>query len=392
MTRAAINPAVLAWFRNRAALSIEAAAKKAGLAASQYAQVEAGAALPTIRQAKLLAKAMNVSLAALYLPEPPEDFLVHRPHDFRQIDVAADQQISPALARELDRAQIQRSRAEDLFLELDQGIAQFDFRCTLDQRPEDVAAHFRKSLDYAEVLARRTIPPKEAFDYVADQLGRRGVLVFQMTDVAVDEARAFSVSAEVLPVIVVNAKDAWVARLFSLIHEATHLALGSEGICTLDDSGSVGRAAADVRLEAFCNSVAASFLMPRDQFDAAIARVDIEDLDSAIASLARRFGVSKIAAARRLLTLGRITADTYRAKQDQFELEFQEVERIRRERLRQANGGPNPVSMRLLALGKDYSRLVLEGYHRDLISLSQVSDYLGLRLKHISRVQERLTD
>ncbi|MGZ9034940.1 MAG: ImmA/IrrE family metallo-endopeptidase [Rhodospirillales bacterium] len=63
-----------------------------------------------------------------------------------------------------------------------------------------------------------------------------GVLVFQATRVEMDEVRGFSIAEPVLPVIVVNRKDAPSGRTFSLLHEFTHLLLRRSGICDFDES------------------------------------------------------------------------------------------------------------------------------------------------------------
>ncbi len=74
--------------------------------------------------------------------------------------------------------------------------------------------------------------------------------------------RAFSLYFDVLPVIVVNGADWARGRLFSLLHEYAHLLLHSEGLC--DMVTDTKATTPDAQLEARCNAIAASILMPRD--------------------------------------------------------------------------------------------------------------------------------
>ena len=136
-----------------------------------------------------------------------------------------------------------------------------------------------------------------------------GVLVLATRGgkVAVDEMRGMSLYFDVLPVIVLNGSDYPRPRLFSLLHEFTHLVLHTEGLCDVvtDDRPPT----ADRSLEARCNAIAAAVLMPAAEVRArpeVIARNDIPaswDYDS-LRPVAAHFGVSAEAFLRRLSTLG----------------------------------------------------------------------------------------
>ena len=41
-------------------------------------------------------------------------------------------------------------------------------------------------------------------------------------------------------------------------------------------------------------------------------------------------------------------------------------------------------------VGKPFARLVLDAYHADSITGSDVSEYLGVRLKHVPQIEKRL--
>ncbi len=122
------------------------------------------------------------------------------------------------------------------------------------------------------------------------------------------EMRALSLYFDVLPVIVVNGADVPRGR-FSLMHEYAHLLLHTGGLCdTITDTHAT---TPDRQLEARCNAIAASILMPRA---AVLARPEVQarvhardSLDySSLAAAAAPFGVSAEAMLRRLLTLDRV--------------------------------------------------------------------------------------
>ena len=57
----------------------------------------------------------------------------------------------------------------------------------------------------------------------------------------------------------------------------------------------------------------------------------------------------------------------------------------------QGEGGP-PLEVRVIAsAGRPFVSLVLDGYRRNAVSSSDVSDYLGMQLKYIGRLAKQLT-
>ena len=53
-------------------------------------------------------------------------------------------------------------------------------------------------------------------------------------------------------------------------------------------------------------------------------------------------------------------------------------------------GFVDPVTDTLSAFGRSYTKTVLEAFDGGQITVSDVSRYLGLRVKHLSRIQESL--
>jgi Zn-dependent peptidase ImmA (M78 family) len=210
---------------------------------------------------------------------------------------------------------------------------------------------------------------------------RLGVLVFQANRVETDEASGFAYWAETLPVIVVNRKDVFARRVFSLMHELVHLMLHQSGVSDLNIDAH--RPAHDDIVEVFCNAVAAATLMPKDLFLAEPAVIERgagrhEWTDNVIESLAAKFGVSRESIVRRLLTVGRTTETFYARKRAQYYDEF----RARKERKKEQNADKsmarNIPRETVGDLGRPFVRLVLENFRQERLTLSDVSGYLGV--------------
>ena len=83
---------------------------------------------------------------------------------------------------------------------------------------------------------------------------------------------------------------------------------------------------------------------------------------------------------RRLLALGLTTQDFYRA----------ERERLTRPP-NQTEGGPIPVPRRAIrSVGQRFARAVIDAYEREAITSTDVSEYLGVRLKHLDAIRALL--
>lgn len=123
-------------------------------------------------------------------------------------------------------------------------------------------------------------------------------------EIPVEECRGFALVNEVAPFIFVNNKDSKTAQLFTLIHETTHILLGT--------SAGFGGDVEKIHdaTERYCDRVAAAFLMPADL---------VKTTWEGISRTAKKFKVSEIAMARRANELRLISGDEYR----NFYLEYQ---------------------------------------------------------------------
>jgi Zn-dependent peptidase ImmA (M78 family)/transcriptional regulator with XRE-family HTH domain len=386
--KALVKPSVLKWARQSLNLPLTDAAKKIGVKVSKLSdwESESGTSSPTIGQLRKAAGVYKRPLAVFFLSDPPRDFDALR--DFRRLPDPTQATPSPKLNLEIRRAQMRRETA----LELAAGLG-------IDpSRIQSIRSDLRES-DHFAAEAGRVLGVSlaeqcgwrdryEALHGWILALERAGILVFQTGAVPLEEVRGFSISADLYPVIVVNAKDSPRGRVFTLIHEFAHVLLNSGGLCDLHTTRRGSSQEEDV--EVFCNQAAGAFLLPSTEFlrepivAGKAARATWEE--SEVRQLAEKYSVSQEVVLRRLLTLGRISQSFYQQRRQEL------VEAYRRESERTQGGFVPYHVLKTRDLGRAFIRLVLEAYHTETINSSDVAEMLGVKLKHLSTIEQDVVD
>lgn len=388
--KATIQPAVFKWARESARLDIATVAEKLGVEQEIVEAWERGDDKPSIAKLRKAAELFRRPLAVMYLQEPPLSF--QPMHDFRRLPEAGGGQYSPELAYEMRLAHQRREIAIEALAESGEQPNPLPFAASLNDNPEVVGSAIRDALgvDYKTQSGWRE--DRVAFHAWRARLEDQGVLVFQASRVDSSEASGFAYYADVAPFIVVNRKDSWGRRVFSLLHEAAHLALHRSGVSDFDGVGP--RNANDQEIEVFCNKIAAATLMPRKRFlsEAILqehpGRHEWSDAD--IAELARTYAVSREAVVRRLLTLGRATEDFYARKRAQYLREYV-ARKAREKEMRGDQGIPRNMPRETVSdLGRPFVGLLLSQYHADRLSLSELSGFLGVKARHIDGIERAL--
>ena len=377
---ALVEPEMLAWAREAAHLDRAIAAKKLGIPEERLQAWESGYSRPTVKQLRRLAHIYRQSFAVFYLPHPPDDRLP-KLRDYRRLPGGAVEGLSYDLLLELRTAVDWRSIALEL-LELE-GVdpPRLELVASLGEDPELVADRVRACLGVSLDDQLHWGNNRIAFNAWRDAAEQAGMLVFQARGIAVEEMRGLSVSEHPLPIVVVNRKDAYAGRIFSLLHEVAHLALHVTGVCDLTTEP---RPAEEQRFEVFCNHVAGATIVPRQALmqaaNVGANRRPCEWSDEKLTRLASHFCTSREVILRRLLALGHTTQSFYERERQRYAEELES--RPRRK------GFLPPPSDVVSAAGKPLVRLVLSAFYADRITANDVSDYLGVRLKHLPALTE----
>lgn len=380
--KAVVKRELLEWARSDAGFTLEQAAKRIAVRPERLAEWEAGTRWPTITQLRKIAEVYHRPLAVFFLDVPPKAFSAM--HDFRRLAGVGPEPESPKLNLQVRRAYQRREVALDLFRELGEPFPALPFTLKLSDDPEDAGARIREALRLPLETQFAWKDDREAFNAWRAALEESGVLVFQAIRVEVREMRGFSISETPLPAIVVNRKDAQRGRIFTLLHEYTHILLGLGGLC---DLGEVGLGTPeDERIEVFCNRVAAAALLPRE----ALLRMDVVRTqptgtmtwsDEALQEIATQFNVSVEAVLRRLLTLGRTSTKFYQQRREALLKAYATAMKKRR-------GFVPPGQEPLSTGGRLFVRLVLQGYYQEKITSSDLSDFLSVRLNHLPKIEQ----
>jgi Zn-dependent peptidase ImmA (M78 family)/DNA-binding XRE family transcriptional regulator len=389
--RALVKSEILKWARKSAGFEIEAAAKKIQVKPEQLASWEDDDGRPTINQLRKMATAYRRPLSVFYLQEVPTTFQVLR--DFRRLPGDGLRQYSPALLYEMRFAQQRRELALELLEGIDETPIPFILSTSLDVDPENLGTIIRRELRIAYALQVAWRDQRIAFNTWRAHIESLGVLVFQMGRVSPDEVSGFAISEEIFPVIAISRKDTpFSRRTFSLLHEFAHLMLRQSGVS--DPDVDAARPPEDQEVEVFCNHVAAAALMPRERFlgeDILQLRFGrAEWADDELEELAKVYSVSREAVVRRLLTFDRTTEDFYQRKREQYHAERELRKARERAKLQEQEYRPNPPRDAVSNYGKPFIRLVLNNYYQDHITLSDVSSYLGLRVRHVPKIEQTL--
>lgn len=392
--KAKVKPEILMWARESAGFSQEKAAGSLKVTQDVLASWEAGEDAPSIPQLRKLAELYKRPLAVLYLSSPPMKFQPMR--DFRRLPGTSMPAVSSAIVIEDRRARQRRELALELAADLEEPIPEFTLSASMAEEPEAVAERVRADLGITSELQRswRDKEGRLAFKGWRERIEAKGVLVFQSDKFSSDEASGFAIWEPIAPVIVVSRKATHQRRrTFSLLHEFAHLLIRASGVSDLEIDSDSQRPPEELKIEIFCNAVAVAALIPKNELFshhvvADHPRDQIRWTDDELREIARSFGVSREVVLRRLLTHRRTSAAFYQETRAKYVEEWEEF-RARQKATAKPEGIPRNMPQEALGnLGRRLVGMVLERYHQDRLSLSEVSGYLGLKSKHIGKVEQ----
>lgn len=133
------------------------------------------------------------------------------------------------------------------------------------------------------------------------------------------EFRGFVLSDKRAPLIFINQTDSSAGKLFTLIHEFVHLIFDDSDLLTNHDFDS------HTKLEAKINRITAEILLPQRFLTELVD--NHQDLEDNLASISKRFEVSKFVVLRRLFDLKYISREAYISMNHQLEQEFMKLQK-----------------------------------------------------------------
>ena len=289
---------------------------------------ESGEELPSIREAKDLANIYKLPFASFFLSKTP----VKKPKRYTDRRTALGTEygeMSYELWCEISRICADR----DTLLEFsDEDSFPTSLIPTVNETDgvETVSDIIRSFLKLPVSFRFKKEYGSSSFNYFRNILEKHGIIVAQISSVSLSEMKGLSIYEDQFPIIAINNKDFERAKTFSLFHEVAHLIRRSSSLCLIDD---------DVRNddeEKICDRIAAEVLMERTEFTRIAASIfsrEGEWNNISLLNLADKFGVSTVAAFRRLHDLSIISEkqyyDMYRDINAAFEENIKAIEAAR---------------------------------------------------------------
>ena len=328
---ALINKDMLIWARSETpfASSIDQLTLRfPRISGEKLRKWEAGEELPSIREAKDLAKIYKLPFACFFLSEIP----AKKPKRYtdRRTAIGTDYgEMSYELWDEISRICSDR----DTLLEyVDEEIYPISPIPTVKKTDsvETIAAVIRDYLKLPVSFRYKKEYGGNSFNYFRDALERHGIIVAQISSVSLSEMKGLSIYEDRFPIVAINNKDYERAKTFSLFHEVAHLIRRSSSLCLIDDD------ARNDDEEKICDRIATEVLMNRAEFkriaDTVLSK-EGEWNSISLMILADKFGVSTVAAFRRLHDLSIISdAEYYEMYQNinaAFEANIEAIEAAR---------------------------------------------------------------
>jgi len=312
-----------------------------------------------------------------YLPEPPK-FAIKKLKDFRSLSLSSEEQFSPELLYALRVAEERQAWAAS-FLE-ESGFQ----KCSLvgfasaSSATSELAESLRQALQMTMDQQTGAKDANAAYRLWRTRCEDAGVYVFQAGGVPVEQMRGCAIPDPFAPVILVNGKDAYTARIFTLIHELAHIAIGSGAITGGGATDLVAEPA--INVERFCNIVAAEVLLPEREFRVFLPPDWHSEPLLAIQKAATHFKVSRAVVGLRIVEIG--LEDQSFLKELWPQLQSKPM-----------GGGGGKVEQYTKAIGRagqSFARLALSAYHSGEIHGGQLSRMLKMSLKHLPGLESQL--
>ena len=259
MIRARVKPELLRWARQRAGMDADKLARRF----PKYHEWESGVAVPTLKQVEKLANVIHAPVGYFFLTRPPHEGLPIP--DLRTVGSLPVREPSPNLLSTIYLCQQRQEWYREYARTEGEAPMPFIGSETMASEIERVASRMRDALAF-EPPRQAAFPTwTEALRGLIDAADSLGVLVMVNGVVGnnthrgldPDEFRGFALVDDLAPLVFINGADTKAAQIFTLAHELAHLWLGESAL-----SDSAPNAVPSHGVEAWCNRVAAEFLVP----------------------------------------------------------------------------------------------------------------------------------
>lgn len=380
--KALITPEVLKWAREkRIKLEIDHTAKKLKIDPERLEAWENGAEQPTFAQLKKIAKLYKTHISIFYLPEPPINFQPLTDYRVLPEHFVTDEEQIYRLNANIIEAFERRETLIELYELLEEPPLEVTLKFDRQTSKKRAAQKITQFLGFSRAELQKANNPHAALKFWKQTVEAKGILVCQTSvnthlSVKLETVRGFCIAQRPFPVIVVNPKDSPYGRIFTLIHELVHIALG-ESVIQNTDFEATPPSNLDP-IEVFCNQVAAEVLVPEDEL---LEIVNLEMFEEELSGTSKLFHVSSEVIMRRLLTLGKISRHDYRTYRNRQLAKYKDTPA--------RTGGAAPYHNRLLnTSGEYFARTAFTAYYEQKITRAELASVLSnCDTKHLAKIE-----
>lgn len=217
----------------------------------------------TVNEINRLSKELKIPFGYFFLQEPPKEeveLLKYRTVENEENSKPSRDLIDTIKLMETRQTFMRETLIEDGFSPLS-----FVNSVSMAVPPTELAQQIKKELGLKEDWNFKN---KDTFNTLRKAVSDARIIVMQngivggstRRNLDVNEFRAFILIDEFAPLIFLNAKDSYRAKIFSLCHELVHIWLGTNEL--YNDDYKQSQSFNNKKLEVYCNQVATEIVLP----------------------------------------------------------------------------------------------------------------------------------
>ena len=376
-----LNPEILKQCRRQIGLDDIEEAKKA-TKVEALAQIENGKKSATLRQQEKLADAYSVPSWVFFEKSLPAEYDFSKGKDYTEFRTLKDSQ--PIIDYKLNKVILYFSNCRKNLLSIyeDEGRDAIKFNPPQHSDVHVLTREVKKWLGYQGNDFLRAHKDNRAIDYWKDLIEKQGVLVFTTSSfphwskVDTTAMRGLAIYHEILPIIIINGGDYFRANLFTLMHELAHLIQRRTSLHY------------KYRFkERSCDEFASEILLPDKEFKHIIDQLMVPNFDllEVATIIEKKYGVSKLAVAMKMLVSGKIDPNKYL----QFENTLKELhEKSKTQEIIINRQRPKEI---INFYGKTYTKEILQLYNDQEITLNKVCSALDIKkVEYLEGIQKQI--
>ncbi|MDR9365878.1 MAG: XRE family transcriptional regulator [Balneolaceae bacterium] len=365
-----INPQLLTFSRERIGYAIPDIAQKLQVREEKWLSWEKGEQKPTTNQLIRIANYLDRTPAFFYLNSLPDE---REPlSEFRTINNKLLVSGSPKLIAAIREAKRNRETLLELYSEQRKTPVQIPSLDMLNGTVQEKGERIRNWLGISMSAQNAWRSSSEALTNWKNLIEEKDIYVVQFPFVDVDECRGFALSEEPVPIIGINSKDSYNARIFTLIHELAHILYRDS---VLINDSLAGYFESGRTMEQKCNRLAAEILVPEVEL---IREFNAQSFSvKEVMRLSRKFRVSGYVLLIRLKTARLITEEAYRALESQFSFYDSSGK---------GSDGGNPYYNQIVRKGRLYLKTAFQSYFDNQINVVELANLTGWKVPNLNEL------